>query len=106
MKHRGYTAAIEYDERDRIFHGRLVGTADQAHFEGRSVDELEAAFRAAVDDYLAYCEETGRAPSKPSSGRVNVRMAPELHRRAQIEAERSGRSLNGFITDALQRALP
>ena len=105
MNYKGYTAVVEYDERDRIFHGHLIGTADQVYFEGSSVNELETAFQEAVDDYLAYCEETGRAPSKPLSGRVNVRMNPELHHRAQVEATRAGKSLNRFIKDVLERAL-
>jgi hypothetical protein len=37
---------------DRTFHGRVLGVDDVVSFEGSSVDELEAAFREAVDDYL------------------------------------------------------
>ena len=60
MQYKGYTAAVRYDERDRIFHGHLVDTYDDVFFEGRSVEELESAFREGVDDYLAYCVEAGR----------------------------------------------
>ena len=57
MNYRDYTAEIRYDERDRIFYGHLLGTYDDVYFEGSSVEELEDE---AVDDYLTYCEETGR----------------------------------------------
>ena len=43
--------------------GHFLGTYDDVYFEGSSVQELRAAFHEAVDDYLAYCEETGREPS-------------------------------------------
>lgn len=105
MKYKGYTAIARYDDRDRIFHGHLADTHDDVFFEGHSVDELECAFREAVDDYLAYCAQTGREPTKPFSGRLNVRMDADLHRRAQIAAKKKGISLNKFITDALSRII-
>ena len=63
MEYKGFSASIEYDERDCIVHGRLTDSFDNVYFEGSSVEELEIAFREAVDDYLAYCAETGREPS-------------------------------------------
>lgn len=63
MEYKGFSASIEYDERDGIFHGRLTDSFDNVYFEGSSVEELEIAFREAIDDYLAYCAETGREPS-------------------------------------------
>ena len=41
----------------------FLAPSDDVYFEGSSVQELRAAFHEAVDDYLAYCEETGREPS-------------------------------------------
>ncbi len=105
MQHKGYTAVVSFDADDRIFHGHLLGTRDQVYFEGDSVDALETAFREAVDDYLTYCGETNRTPSKPVSGRVNLRMGPELHQRAAVEAARRGKSLNAFISEALEKVL-
>ena len=105
MTYKGYTAVVRYDERDHLFHGHLADTYDDVFFEGTSVEELERAFHEAVEDYLAYCEETGRTPTKPFSGRLNVRMEADLHRRAHIEAKRRGVSLNRLITEALRRSV-
>ncbi|MCK0743702.1 toxin-antitoxin system HicB family antitoxin [Chromohalobacter nigrandesensis] len=44
-----------------------------------TVAELEAAFREAVDDYLATCEQLGEAPETPSKGSFNVRVGHDLH---------------------------
>ncbi len=105
MTYKGYTAVISYDDRDHLFNGHLADTYDDVYFEGTSVEALEQAFREAVDDYLAYCEETGRAPSKPFSGRLNIRMAADLHRRAHIAARRKGVSLNKFIIEAIHKEI-
>ena len=67
MTYKGYTAIVRYDDRDRIFHGHLADTYDDVFFEGCTVDGLECVFREAVDDYLAYCAETGRKSTKPFS---------------------------------------
>jgi predicted HicB family RNase H-like nuclease len=103
MDYKGYTATIVYDDCDRIFHGHLVDTHDDVYFEGRSIEELEDAFRQAVDDYLAYCAETDREPTRPFSGKLHVRMPPQLHHRAHIAAQRRGISLNTLISEALNR---
>ena len=64
MTYRGYTAIIDFDDRDHIFHGHLADTFDDVYFEGTSVQELEQAFHDSVDDYLDYCSDTGRKPTK------------------------------------------
>ena len=105
MEYKGYKAVIEFDDRDSIFHGHLVDTHDDVYFEGQSVEDLEKAFKEAIDDYLEYCISTGREPTKSFSGRLNVRMDQELHRRAHIAAQRRGISLNKLITEALSEAI-
>ncbi|MCY3903829.1 MAG: type II toxin-antitoxin system HicB family antitoxin [Caldilineaceae bacterium] len=109
MNYRGYTADIRYDERDRIFWGHLLGTFDDVYFEGTSVEELETAFHEAVDDYLTYCEETGREPTRVESGQtpseISVRVNKELQYRTFVAAQQSGVSLDDFVEDALNRAL-
>ena len=73
IEYRGYTGVFEYDEEYEFFSGHVVDTRDGINFEGSSVDELKESMRRAVDDYREFCEETGRAPSKPFSGRMRSR---------------------------------
>ena len=62
MTGKGYTARIEYDERDNILVGRLLGIRSIISFHADTVAELRREFERAVDDYLADCkEEIGRA---------------------------------------------
>ncbi len=105
MTHNGYSARVEFDAEDRIFVGHIAGIRDIVGFHGESVDELEAAFRKAVDDYLAACMKLKQAPDKPFSGRVMLRMSPNLHARASAAAQVKGVSLNQWAAQALERAV-
>jgi predicted HicB family RNase H-like nuclease len=35
----------------------VLDLRDVVTFQGRSVEEIEQAFRDSIDDYLAFCEE-------------------------------------------------
>ena len=61
-------------------------------------------FHDSVDDYLDYFSELCREPEKPFSGKFNVRIPQELHRRIFIAAEARGVSINAFVNDALMEA--
>ena len=52
MQYKGYEAVIEYDESDRLFFGRVINIEDIIVFDGLSVDELEQAFKTAIEQYL------------------------------------------------------
>lgn len=105
MSHKGYTARIEYDERDNIFVGRILGIRSMISFHGEAVQQLRAQFEHAVEDYLADCKEAGIAPEKPASGKLLLRVPPEIHGRALVAAQVSGKSLNQWATEVLQRAV-
>jgi predicted HicB family RNase H-like nuclease len=105
MTHGGYTARIEFDERDGIFVGRVLGLRSIISFHGETVAELRREFAVAVDDYLRDCSEQGLAPEKPASGRLLLRVPPEVHSRALVAAQSKGKSLNQWATEALQRAV-
>lgn len=103
MEYKGYQAKIEYDAEDKIFVGHIAGIRSIVGFHGESVSELEEAFHEAVDDYLDHCKEKGISPQRPFSGRVMLRIPPEIHARAAMQAEASGKSLNQYVADVLAR---
>lgn len=105
LKYKGYTGRAEFDDEAGIFHGEVLDLRDVVTFQGKSVDELEQAFRDSVDDYLEFCEERGEEPDKPFSGRFMLRLAPELHRRLYSLSKREGKSLNQWINERLERSL-
>ena len=104
LKYKGYTGRVELDDDAGIFHGEVLDLKDVITFQGRSVEELETAFRDSVDDYLEFCLERGEEPDKPFSGRLMLRLPPDLHRQVHVRAQRAGKSLNQWITEQLARA--
>ena len=104
MTHKGYTARIEFDERDGIFTGRILGVRAIVSFHGEMVAELRANFEAAVEDYLADCAAQGITPEKPSSGNIMLRVPPEVHGAALVAAQAAGKSLNQWALDVLKEA--
>jgi predicted HicB family RNase H-like nuclease len=79
MTYQGYTTSMVFDAKDKVMVGRVVDIDDIISFHGESVAEFEANFHAAIDDYLAASEALGTAPEKPASGKVMLRIAPEVH---------------------------
>lgn len=105
MKYRGYTARIDFESKDEIFVGRLLGMSEQIAFHGASVDELRGDFEFAVDHYLAECARMGQRPEKPASGKLLLRVPADVHAAAIIAAAAEGKSLNQWIADALAEAV-
>ncbi|SLM28909.1 HicB family protein [Desulfamplus magnetovallimortis] len=104
MKYKGYIARIEYDEEDRIFVGHLAGIKDIVGFHGTTVNELESAFHESVDNYIAISEESGRSPQKPYSGKLMLRIPPEVHAAVATAAQVHGKSINQWASDTLKKA--
>ncbi len=104
LTHKGYAAQITFDAEDRIFFGRIAGIADIVTFHAETVNDLVCAFEEAVDDYTAMSEKLGRKPQKPYSGKLMLRVPPELHARAAMLAEASGKSINAWVAEVLSQA--
>lgn len=104
MTFKGYTARVEFDDRDNILVGRLLGVRDIVGFHADDVAGLRVAFEEAVNDYLEVCEKLGKPAEKPASGKMMLRVTPEVHSAALIAAQASGQSLNQWATRALAQA--
>ena len=105
MEYKGYNAVVTYDNDLGILHGEVIDTRDVITFQGWSVDDLPDAFQQSVDDYLQFCDEQGRAPDKPFSDKVALRMDSETHRLIVGAARTSGKGLNTWILDAIGNEL-
>ena len=104
LRHKGYTGHAEFDADAELFHGEVLDTRDVITFQGTSVEELTSAFRESVDDYLEFCRDRNEEPDKPFSGRLMLRLPPDVHRHAYTEAKKEGKSLNRWIADKLRKA--
>ena len=104
MSYKGQIARIEFSEADGLFLGRLLGINDVVGFHADNVPGLHAAFEEAVDDYLETCIKVGKPPQKPASGKMMLRVPPEVHRAALVAAQAAGTSLNQWAAQVLQQS--
>ena len=104
MTYKKYAARVEYDSEDRIFVGHIAGIRDIVGFHGNTVDQLEQAFQESVDDYLEACQKLDQEPNKPYSGKLMLRVPPEVHAAVATSAQISGKSINQCATDILRKA--
>jgi len=105
LEYKGYIGGIEYDDEAGIFHGEVVNLRDVITFQGTCVDELRQALIDSVEDYLEFCDERGEEPEKPFSGKLPLRIEPDLHRKLYIHAKRKGISINRLISETLEKEL-
>lgn len=63
MSYKNYTARIEFDGRDNIFVGRVLGLDSFVSFHGESVAELRERFELAVNELITDLQEKGIASS-------------------------------------------
>lgn len=52
FEHKGYKGSIEYNNKDSYYYGKIINIKDLVNYEADSIDYLEIAFHAAVEDYI------------------------------------------------------
>jgi len=104
MRYKGYTGEVEYDAEAKILYGHVIDFDDVITFESERADEIEDEFHRSVDVYLDWCAERGKEPKKPFSGKLILRIPPDVHHDAVIAATRGRKSLNAWIADVVARA--
>lgn len=100
--HKNFIGSVHFNAEDEIFFGKIEGIEDLISFEGNSVSELKSSFEAAVEDYIQICKESGKKNDKSYKGSFNVRIAPDIHKKAKRLALIKGISLNQFIQKAVE----
>lgn len=103
MRYKGYIGKVEYDSDAKLFHGEVVGLKDTITFQADNAEDLEREFRKSIDVYLDWCKELGEKPEKTFSGKLHIRMTPDLHAQLALEAARRGISLNDLINEKLYK---
>ena len=67
LEYKNYRGSIEYSEEDKCLFGQVQGIRSLILYEGQTLEELEADFRGAIDDYLELCERNHYAPERPEA---------------------------------------
>ncbi len=102
LEYKGFTGTIEYSKEDALLFGKVLGIKSLLSYEGTTGAELEADFRAIIEEYLADCKASGIKPEKPFKGSFNVRIPSDLHRDAALKAMELNTSLNGFVSESIR----
>ncbi len=105
LVYKDYIGSVHFNADDEVFFGKIEGIEDLVSFEGDSVIELKKGFEEAVDDYLEICKENGKKTDKSYKGSFNVRIAPDIHKKATRLALMKGMSLNQFIQKAVEEVV-
>lgn len=105
IEYKGYIGTVEFSEEDALFYGKVTGIKALISYEGTNARELIDDFHQAINDYLQLCHDNGITPEKSYKGSFNVRIAPELHKKAAVFAMNHSMSLNNFIEDAVKGKL-
>ena len=68
MDYKGFLAEISYDDKAKIFLGHVIDLKNGITFQGKSIDELEKAFKDSVEAYLTEEEITTTHKNNKNEG--------------------------------------
>ena len=102
MEHKGYLGTVEYSAEDNTLFGQIVGIRGLISYEGGSIEQLRADFEEAIDDYLLDCEESDIEPQQPYSGKLDVSISPDLHKRLQIYSNSMNQKPDTIVEAAIK----
>jgi predicted HicB family RNase H-like nuclease len=102
LTYKGYIGSVQFSADDNVFFGKIEGINDLVTFEGETVQELKDAFCYMVDEHIKDCEAENIPVEKSYKGSFNVRLTPDLHRRAAISAKMNGTTLNTFVKESIE----
>ncbi len=104
-----YRVDISWSDEDRCYVAR-VPELPGCVTDGSTLEEAALHAQEAIQSYLASLDERGKPfpnpiASKKFSGKIPLRIAPELHRELAIRANVDGESLNKFIERKLKKVV-
>ena len=99
-----YSYLVEYSSEDEAYVAQCVELGTMAH--GDSQEEAIKEIREATRVHLLMLEEDGDEIPEPFnlrefSGKLNLRMTPEKHRKIALRAKAQGVSINHYINSRL-----
>ncbi|MFC2157866.1 type II toxin-antitoxin system HicB family antitoxin [Acidobacteriota bacterium] len=102
LQHEGFIGSVHYSAADNCFFGKIEGIEDLITFEGQDVEGIKIAFIEAAADYKTLCIQADKLMHKSYKGSFNVRIAPELHKKAVQKSLMLGISLNQLVQKAIE----
>lgn len=101
LRYKEYEGSAELDMSRSVCCGKIMFINDLVTYEAATPAQLQAEFKAAVDDYLEPCASLGRGPQRPLRGVFNAHMPPALHKAAALRAAQENALLNDVVVRAV-----
>ena len=105
LEYKDFIGSVECSLEDNLLYGKILYINGLITYEARTLDELKEEFHLAVDDYIQFCQEQGLDAYKSFNGKFNVRISPDLHKKASLLATKQDLSLNAFVSKAIQNEI-
>ena len=104
-----YKVDIAWSNEDKCYIARMPELPGCVT-EGETLEEAAVNAQEAIQSYLKSLDDKGRPlpnpiASKKFSGKIPLRIDPELHRQLAIQAHVDGNSLNKFIERKLKKVI-
>jgi predicted HicB family RNase H-like nuclease len=103
LKYKDFQGSVSFE--DGVLVVQILHIDDLIIAECDSASKVEETFRDLVDDYVETCAATGKEPGKPFRGSFNVRVDPQLHKKAAMSAAAEKMSLNAWVESAIRDRL-
>lgn len=105
MKFGEYSAVISFDPEIQMFRGEFTDLNGGADFYADSIENLRKEGEISLKVFLDYAAEKNIAPRKPASGKLVLRLKPEIHRKYKLLASAKNISLNQLLNETLEEAI-
>lgn len=104
MTLKGYAAKISYSDENACFIGHIAGIADAIGLYADNVPDLRRAFEGRSMITSSLVKDQVALRKKPASGKLMLRVPPEVHGAALVTAQVKGMSLNQWAGNVLREA--
>jgi predicted HicB family RNase H-like nuclease len=88
-----------------MFRGEFIGLNGGADFYADSIKNLRKEGKSSLRVFLDFAAEKGIAPRKDLSGKLVLRLKPEVHRKYKLLAKAKNVSLNQLLNETLEKAV-
>lgn len=105
MKFGEYEAVISYDPDIQMFRGEFVGLNGGADFYADSIRKLRKEGETSLKVFLDYAAEKNIPPKKQLSGKLVLRLKPDVHQKYKLLAKSKNISLNQLLNETLENAI-
>ena len=100
-----YIKVVEWSDEDDCFVGRIPGLIDGG-IHGNDEEKVYKELCQVAEEAVELYNESGQylpppTANKKYSGKLHLRLSPELHERLSIKAIQKGESLNKLINKVL-----